>query len=289
MKQLLAIFTAALLWVPGLALAAYNDVLLETSGTVISVGGVSLNITGYASDLESIKTETDTFTVTLGSGSRFQVTSNDGYVMTHDAANALVQTDSCSGGVSTLEFVGTGSVTITTTTTECSGNASQSSPIGSGGVVSSGGGGGGGGGGSSSATVSRPQVSFPDGTVIYLDEADANAKIAAKNAELGITKTAATTKTVATTPSGTEVSVPVIATLFSRALDLGDKNSEVLDLQKLLNSDPDTQIAPNGVGSPGNETNFFGNLTKKAVEKFQVKYSIAGPGDSGYGFVGPKT
>ncbi|MDP3989093.1 MAG: hypothetical protein Q8P93_02570, partial [bacterium] len=38
-----------------------------------------------------------------------------------------------------------------------------------------------------------------------------------------------------------------------------------------------------------NETNFFGNLTKKAVEKFQVKYSIAGPGDSGYGFVGPKT
>ncbi|MCC6520488.1 hypothetical protein IT403_00685 [Candidatus Nomurabacteria bacterium] len=60
---------------------------------------------------------------------------------------------------------------------------------------------------------------------------------------------------------------------FTKQLKQNQNNSEVKALQVFLNSDPDTKIAPSGVGSPGKETNFFGLLTKKAVIKFQEKYA----------------
>jgi len=66
-------------------------------------------------------------------------------------------------------------------------------------------------------------------------------------------------------------------------------HSDVKRLQELLNTDSDTQIAQSGVGSPGNETDYFGSLTKKAVQRFQKKYSVASEGDAGYGYVGPAT
>ncbi|MBI2627910.1 MAG: peptidoglycan-binding protein, partial [Candidatus Niyogibacteria bacterium] len=69
----------------------------------------------------------------------------------------------------------------------------------------------------------------------------------------------------------------------------GMSHSDVKRLQQFLNSDPDTKITSSGIGSPGNETEYFGSLTEKAVQKFQEKHSLAKPGDVGYGFVGPKT
>ena len=76
---------------------------------------------------------------------------------------------------------------------------------------------------------------------------------------------------------------------FVRYLSLGSTGDDVILLQKILNSDPNTMIASQGPGSPGNETNYFGALTKKAVQKFQTKYGIADSNNPAYGAVGPRT
>ncbi len=52
----------------------------------------------------------------------------------------------------------------------------------------------------------------------------------------------------------------------------GAEYTGVLSLQKLLNRDTDTVVAVSGVGSPGNETYFYGPATIAALKKFQTKY-----------------
>jgi len=44
-----------------------------------------------------------------------------------------------------------------------------------------------------------------------------------------------------------------------------------------------------GVYPEGLITGYYGQLTKKAVQRFQEKYGIAKQGDPGYGDVGPNT
>lgn len=60
---------------------------------------------------------------------------------------------------------------------------------------------------------------------------------------------------------------------FTVNLSFGSQNSQVALLQQILNQDPDTRIANTGPGSLGNETNYFGALTKTAVIQFQEKYA----------------
>ncbi len=81
----------------------------------------------------------------------------------------------------------------------------------------------------------------------------------------------------------------VTGSTIIRTLRLGSVGEDVRTLQRLLNSDSATRIATSGAGSPGQETNRFGTLTVRAVQKFQVKYGIAKAGVVGYGQVGPKT
>ncbi len=72
---------------------------------------------------------------------------------------------------------------------------------------------------------------------------------------------------------------------FPKDLQLGMTDPDVKRLQVILNKNPKTAVAIVGPGSPGNETTYFGSLTKGAVMKFQTLYSISPVS----GYVGPLT
>src|SRR6056297_968841 len=95
-----------------------------------------------------------------------------------------------------------------------------------------------------------------------------------------------------TTTGGAIEGIPEDFT-FDQALSSGMSNQDVEYLQIVLNSDSDTQLAESGVGSPGNETQYFGSLTTAGVIAFQEKYSedvLAPYGlTEGTGYVGETT
>ena len=50
---------------------------------------------------------------------------------------------------------------------------------------------------------------------------------------------------------------------------MGSVGDDVRQLQMFLNGDPRTQLAVSGVGSPGNESRYYGRVTQTAVRKYQ--------------------
>jgi phosphodiesterase/alkaline phosphatase D-like protein len=87
-------------------------------------------------------------------------------------------------------------------------------------------------------------------------------------------------------PNPAPVTAPTAATqgaTFSENLTLGNVNPEVKALQIYLNAHGYT-LASTGPGSPGNETDKFGLLTKTALVRFQKAHGIPATG-----FFGPMT
>lgn len=105
----------------------------------------------------------------------------------------------------------------------------------------------------------------------------------------GVLATAATLLTVASAQTTTANNCAT----FGTNLRLGMRSEEVRKLQQVLNSNVATQVAPSGIGSAGQETNFFGPATFKAVIKFQELHAATALTPAGLtkgtGFVGSLT
>ena len=102
--------------------------------------------------------------------------------------------------------------------------------------------------------------------------ADLQAKIAQLIAQIEELKTlqSGRTTTVVASTGGGSAACPYT---WTRNLAMGSSGDDVRQLQRFLNSNPQTQVAVSGVGSPGNETSYYGPATTRAVSKFQELYA----------------
>jgi len=71
---------------------------------------------------------------------------------------------------------------------------------------------------------------------------------------------------------------------FTMTHQQGDTGGEVMQIQKFLNSHG-AQVAASGAGSPGNESSYFGAMTKAAVAKWQAANGVS----PAAGYWGPVT
>jgi hypothetical protein len=85
--------------------------------------------------------------------------------------------------------------------------------------------------------------------------------------------------------------IPMSPGSITATLRIGMTNPQVLLVQQILNRSGFI-ITQSGGGSPGNETNYFGSLTREALKRFQCAKQIVCTGNestTGYGRVGPST
>ena len=107
------------------------------------------------------------------------------------------------------------------------------------------------------------------------DDACYQAKIAdlleqIKNLQSSSSSSSRTTYSSSTTSTGSNAACSYT---WTRNLSIGSTGDDVRQLQRFLNGNPQTQVAASGVGSPGNETSYYGPATARAVSKFQEMYA----------------
>lgn len=280
---------------PAMAFAAFDDVTLTTDA-VLSVNGITLNVSGSSATIESITVNATNFSVTMSQGSSFQVTAPGLEKITYDTSTG--QTNFvCDASSSLVKFEPSSAVTVTFTpvTTLCSSNSSN----GTGGSTSS--------SPSPTVTTAAPAASsVTPATPATPTETPATPAVSAAPATpaSGLSATqvqsildvlasfdadAATIASVkaslwgtagSTTGSVTSVAVQV----FKTNLTVGSLGSEVKALQQFLNAHGYT-VATSGPGSVGNETTRFGSATKAALIKYQKAKGIT----PAVGYFGAKT
>lgn len=130
MKKLLLSSSIVTLLLPALAFAAFDDVRLTTD-TVLSVNGITVNVSGTQATIESIEVGSTTFVVTIETGSSFQVTAPDLNKLVADVGQWR-SVDTCTGSSSVLAYDAAVSgselvVTVTPSATLCADAATTSS------------------------------------------------------------------------------------------------------------------------------------------------------------------
>lgn len=262
-----------------LSASAANDVTLTTTA-VIGVNGTTLGITESGTN-DKIIVSGNGFTVTMSNGSSLKVKSGARRKLSVSPDNMLVS-QTCTSDESSV-YVGSPptatpvAVTVEVSSNTCSGTGSSSGSTGGGvvGVTT-------GSGGASPTLSPVPVIPLTPSPVRPITAEQAQKIILAATTALHSSPGSSTQ-----TPGGSMMSA-----VFTKNLGVGATNADVKRLQELLNSDPETQIANSGIGSPGNETSYYGALTVTAVQKFQKKYGLVSdgtPATTGFGALGPKT
>ncbi|OGC87682.1 hypothetical protein A3D70_01230 [Candidatus Adlerbacteria bacterium RIFCSPHIGHO2_02_FULL_54_18] len=285
MKKLLTrtgIVIALLL--PSLAFAAYDDVTLTTD-TVLSVNGVTMNITSSSATMETLTVNSTNFSVNVLSGSTLTVTAASQKVMSISTEPVVSVTTTCTSSTSSFTYTAsvTATITVTPSSTACPLTTSSTSSGGGGSPSLIGGGGGGGGSSAPSTPASTPaSTPTPSNPVSGLSSVQVEAilsLLASFDADAAtIANVRAALYGQASTGTGSSVSA------FVRNLELGMSGADVKALQVYLNTHGYV-VSSSGPGSPGNETSKFGGATKAALIKFQKAMGIT----PAVGYFGPKT
>ncbi|HEY4497207.1 MAG TPA: peptidoglycan-binding domain-containing protein, partial [Candidatus Paceibacterota bacterium] len=250
-------FLLGLLLLPALAFAV-NDVTLQTD-TIINAGGINMVVTGSNATIDSITVDSASFSAQLSANATLKISSADRRALTVGLAGSVTSSEECNSTESIYTILNPSSgsqVSITVTPTSNTCTSAGGGPVGSGL--------GGGGGGGSFSPASPVQQTTP-----------------------ATPATPTVTPAIPATPSPAAQPSPVaqlVSPAFNRTLSVGMRHTDVKALQQLLNADSATKVSSTGAGSPGNETEYFGPATERAVKKFQEKNGL-----EPVGIVGPKT
>jgi len=274
MKKLLTSVSIGALLLPGLTFAAYDDVTLSTA-VDFSINSITLDVSGSTAAVESIKADSTNFTAVLKASSNLKVSAPSLNQLTYSVLNSDNQSSSvdyiCTGSAATLEVTAVASTTLIVTplSTLCADAAEAASSAGSKSDAA-------GGGGTTVAVVANP---------VAVAATTASKESQIQSIMQAIAALQAQIQTLTGAPAA---QVSAISGKITTNLSAGSRGPSVKTVQQFLNSHG-FAVASSGAGSPGKETETFGNLTVKAVKKFQEQYNIAKPGVPGYGTVGPKT
>jgi len=196
------------------AFAAFDDASLQ-SGGVISSNGVTINITGTASVVETLTVNAGTFTTAMRDGSKLSITMPDRNIVAYstDQPGTDIFSVVCDSSASTIEVNHSSStastITFTPSSSLCGGSAVAAA---SGGPISSGGGGGGGG------SYTPPVTTTP-------------------------------------APTATQTQAVALTTFtFTRSLSSGVSGADVSELQRVLALDPNLYPEANVSGYFGGLT-----------------------------------
>lgn len=291
MPKKILIIVAIVLLSPVLVSAAYNDVALANNA-VISSGGYNVTVYGSDTVLKSIVVTSSDFSVVLSAGSVISVMSSDRISLPISSTQTVTSAYYCEATDSLLnvsysaDTTGDTTVTVTPSSGVCGASTSSSVSTGnSNGPV------GGGGGGGAYTPVTAPTPT-PTPTVTPAVSASGLSATQIDAIISLLTSFGAEQNVIANVRASLAGgSVAGVSGKYNFKIDLklGSRGNDVKNLQRVLNSNPDTRITSTGSGSPGNETDYLGSMTVKAIQKFQLKYKITSSGSSGYGRVGPAT